>query len=198
MNAVKSYNFAEDSDPFVVEPASISWNNIEVFSRPGKKYFFFQDSSKQPVPIIKGGKRSGEVSMFFNLLFVFSGTVSGAVKAGKTLAIMGSSGAGKTTLLNVLTARNLSRFMVDGEVMINNQLADIAKITSMTAYVQQEDLFVANLTVRENLVFQAMMRMNSSLSVKVRAKRVFQVMQEVSTVRQWNRSWIIQTSVPCS
>lgn len=76
MNAVKSYNFAEDSDPFVVEPASISWNNIEVFSRPAKKYFFFQDSSKQPVPIIKGGKRSGEVSKFSKFFLFFFGEQS--------------------------------------------------------------------------------------------------------------------------
>ncbi|CAG2121906.1 unnamed protein product, partial [Medioppia subpectinata] len=47
--------------------------------------------------------------------------VSGEVKSGQLLAIMGASGAGKTTLLNVLTARNLSKLRVKGVVLLNGQ-----------------------------------------------------------------------------
>ena len=122
--------------------------------------------------------------------------VSGYLKAGRTLAIMGSrfvlitkrefifkfcncSGAGKTTLLNVLTARNLSTFIVDGVVKINHQIADVQTITSLTAYVQQSDMFIPTLTVREHLVFQALIRMSSQIPLKAKAVRINQVMSEV-------------------
>ena len=114
--------------------------------------------------------------MFHTLLLL----VSGEVNAGSTLAIMGSSGAGKTTLLNVLTARNLANFKVDGCVKINGQIADINTITTMSAYVQQIDLFIATLTVREHLVFQAMVRMDQSISDEDKADRINEVMRELS------------------
>lgn len=107
-------------------------------------------------------------------------TVSGQVPAGSTLAIMGSSGAGKTTLLNVLTARNLSNFQVEGCVKINGQIVDVNMITSVSAYVQQQDLFLASMTVREHLVFQAMLRMNASISPEEKARRIVEVMKELS------------------
>lgn len=107
-------------------------------------------------------------------------TVSGEVPSGSSLAIMGSSGAGKTTLLNVLTARNLSNFAVDGTVKINGQVADVNKITAMSAYVQQQDLFIATLTVREHLIFQALVRMDPAISDVDKVERVNEVMKELS------------------
>ena len=79
----------------------------------------------------------------------------------------------------MLTARNLSKFNVEGLVKINGQPADIQMITEITAYVQQEDLFLPVLTVRENLVFQAMLRMDCKIPLKIRASRIQSVMEEV-------------------
>lgn len=134
-------------------PASISWHNLNVYSKRS-------DGGKEPVQILKN--------------------VTGELKAGQTLAIMGSSGAGKTTLLNVLTARNLNEFRVDGVVKINNRIADVDTITTMSAYVQQLDLLIPILTVREHLIFQAMVRMPSNTSDDARLKRVADVMSEMS------------------
>ncbi|OTF78389.1 ABC transporter sub-family G-like protein [Euroglyphus maynei] len=89
------------------------------------------------------------------------------------------SGAGKTTLLNVLNCRNLSNFHVDGVIRINDRLADIDMITSMSAYVQQEDMFLPTLTVREHLVFQAMVRIPSTVSEAAKIARIDQVMREL-------------------
>lgn len=84
-------------------------------------------------------------------IVVFS--VSGQVRPGQLLAIMGASGAGKTTLLNVLTNRNLRRLVVEGEVLVNGENVG-SSMTRISAYVQQDDLFIGTLTVREHLVFQ--------------------------------------------
>jgi ABC-type multidrug transport system ATPase subunit len=73
---------------------------------------------------------------------------------GQLLGIMGASGSGKSTLLNVLTARNLSGLDVKGCIYINGQSVDAAEIKRNCAYVQQHDIFLGALTVREHLFIQ--------------------------------------------
>lgn len=63
------------------------------------------------------------------------------------------SGAGKSTLLNVLSHRNISAVNVTGTVFLNGSPVR-QEINTMSAYVQQEDLFIGTLTVREHLMFQ--------------------------------------------
>ena len=63
------------------------------------------------------------------------------------------SGAGKSTLMNVLAHRNISHMEVSGTVEVND--CPIGReINAVSAYVQQEDLFIGSLTVREHLTFQ--------------------------------------------
>lgn len=68
---------------------------------------------------------------------------------------MGSSGAGKTTLLNTLTFRNSSNVIVSGQRAANGIPINSSTLASLSAYVQQDDLFIGTLTVREHLIFQA-------------------------------------------
>ena len=66
-----------------------------------------------------------------------------------------SSGAGKTTFLNVLSRQNTANLKVSGSVCVNKM--DIRnKIKDISAYVQQEDIFVGTLTVKEHLIFQVL------------------------------------------
>lgn len=66
------------------------------------------------------------------------------------------SGSGKTTLFNVLTSRNIRNLVVDGDIKVNGQ--EIGRnITAISAYVQQDDMFVGTMTVREHLLFQVPM-----------------------------------------
>ncbi|RWS22138.1 protein white-like isoform X1, partial [Leptotrombidium deliense] len=104
---------------------------------------------------------------------------SGQIKPGQMLATMGASGAGKTTLLNVLTARNLRLVEVEGTVKLNDREADLDSIKAFSAYVQQDDLFLGTLTVREHLKFQAMLRMEKHYTRAERKVRVESVMQEL-------------------
>lgn len=87
----------------------------------------------------------------------FSCKVTGHLDSGNLLAIIGASGAGKTTLLNVLTGRNLKNVQVRGNVLLNGEPASIDRLTSCSSYVQQDDLFIGILTVREHLLFQVIL-----------------------------------------
>jgi len=55
--------------------------------------------------------------------------------------------------MNVLAHRNISKLEVTGTVEVNDHPIGTG-ITSISAYIQQEDLFVGSLTVREHLSFQ--------------------------------------------
>ncbi|CAJ0578806.1 unnamed protein product, partial [Mesorhabditis spiculigera] len=105
--------------------------------------------------------------------------VSGIAEAGRLLAIMGSSGAGKTTLLNVLTLRNLSTLDVQGEVVLDGKRANKWKLREVSAFVQQHDMFVGTLTVREHLQFMARLRMGPNYTKAEREARVEEVMHRM-------------------
>ena len=106
-------------------------------------------------------------------------TVSGVVRPGEFLAIMGASGAGKSTLLNTLLFRNLSGLKVSGLRLANNKLVTPTSLTAVSAYVQQDDLFIGTLTVREHLTFQALVRMDRDIPDKTRMVKVNEIIQEV-------------------
>lgn len=55
--------------------------------------------------------------------------------------------------MNVLAHRNISQMEVRGTVEVNDRPIG-REITKISAYIQQEDLFVGSLTVREHLIFQ--------------------------------------------
>ncbi|KAF2888856.1 hypothetical protein ILUMI_17317, partial [Ignelater luminosus] len=92
---------------------------------------------------------------------------------------MGSSGAGKTTFLNTLTSRSSSRLLVTGVRCANGVPVNLNSLSSKMAYVQQEDLFIGTLTVKEHLIFQALVRMDSHIPYKQRIERVEEVMAEL-------------------
>jgi len=75
-------------------------------------------------------------------------------ESGKLFGIMGASGAGKSTLLNVLNGTNSP---TKGEVLINgvNIHAEKEKIEGLIGFVSQDDLLIEELTVYQNLYFNA-------------------------------------------
>lgn len=74
--------------------------------------------------------------------------------AGKLIGIMGASGAGKTTLLNVLAGIEKPS---KGKILINgfDIHAEKEKIKGVIGYVSQDDLLIEELTVYQNLYFNA-------------------------------------------
>lgn len=73
---------------------------------------------------------------------------------------MGASGAGKTTLLNCLTFRNTGKLKILGQRHLNGEAINIETLARLSGYVQQNDLFIPTLTVKEHLKFQVICRLN--------------------------------------
>lgn len=73
---------------------------------------------------------------------------------GRLIGIMGASGAGKTTLLNVLSGIESP---TTGEVLINNLNLHTQKdqLEGVIGLIPQDDLLIEELTVFENLYFNA-------------------------------------------
>nr|QTW43725.1 ABCG-like protein 2 [Eurytemora affinis] len=112
--------------------------------------------------------------------------VSGIARPGELLAIMGSSGAGKSTLLNALLYRNTDNLQVEGSWTVNGIEATPQLLTALSGYVQQDDLFLGTLTVKENLVFQAMLRMDSIIPMEERMETVDHVIKTLGLVKSQN------------
>ncbi|KAK9456593.1 ABC-2 type transporter-domain-containing protein [Dipodascopsis uninucleata] len=87
--------------------------------------------------------------------------IQGYVKPGTMTALVGESGAGKTTLLNVL-AQRIDFGVVTGDMLVNGKSLD-ASFQRRTGYVQQQDLHLAEATVREALRFAAELRQPKSV-----------------------------------
>lgn len=85
-------------------------------------------------------------------------SVTAHIPGGKLTAILGGSGSGKTTLLNALSGRFQNQNQtVSGEITYNGY-NDLSRFR--TAYVIQEDVLPATLTVRETLQYAADLRSN--------------------------------------
>lgn len=72
---------------------------------------------------------------------------------GELLAIMGGSGAGKTTLMNVFVNIDQTNIERTGHVTVNGDELTPKQMRRISAYVQQVDMFIGTLTVREQLQF---------------------------------------------
>lgn len=107
-------------------------------------------------------------------------SVFGVAYPGELLAIMGASGAGKTTLLNTLTFRSGNGVSVTGRRCVNGVRVGRNALAALSAYVQQDDLFIGTLTVREHLVFQALVRMDRHIPYARRMRRVDEVISELA------------------
>jgi ATP-binding cassette subfamily G (WHITE) protein 2 (PDR) len=82
--------------------------------------------------------------------------VDGWVKPGTLTALMGVTGAGKTSLLDVLADR-VTMGVITGDMLIDGRPCDDS-FQRKTGYVQQQDLHLEISTVREALVFSALLR----------------------------------------
>ncbi|CAL8330954.1 unnamed protein product [Lota lota] len=84
--------------------------------------------------------------------------ISGILKPGMN-AIMGPTGSGKTSLLDVIAGRKDPAGLRHGTVFVDGRpVTNNLRLTS--AYVVQDDVLMGTLSVRENLLFSANLRLN--------------------------------------
>ncbi|KAH7152018.1 ABC-2 type transporter-domain-containing protein [Dactylonectria estremocensis] len=88
--------------------------------------------------------------------------VFGFVQPGNLVALMGCSGAGKTTLLDVLAQRK-DAGEIKGSILIDGKPQGIS-FQRMTGYCEQMDVHEATATVREALLFSALLRQPQHVS----------------------------------
>ncbi|CAM6061208.1 unnamed protein product [Sphagnum tenellum] len=84
--------------------------------------------------------------------------VTGMLKPGRIMAVMGPSGAGKTTFLNALAGK-ATQSRTTGTVLINGKPGSIQSYKQIIGFVPQDDIVHGNLTVEENLWFSANYRL---------------------------------------
>lgn len=148
--------------PNITEIA-LTWENIDVHLPP--------EGCCAKLPCFK---RESKKSHILN-------NVSGIAKPGRLLAIMGASGSGKTTLLNCLNFRNRGSLKITGQVKINgHEINSSRDLQAISGYIQQEDLFIGTLKVKEHLRFQAMLRMDSSFTNEQKMARVEEILNELN------------------
>lgn len=163
--ALKVYEKKSSSSSSTInmeEGITFGWSNINVSTKPvlEKKYCGLRLKKGMP-----------EKQLLSN--------ISGVAKPGEVLAIMGASGAGKSTFLNTLLFRNTEGLQTSGTRIANGSIVTPTSLTSVSAYVQQDDLFIPSLTVREHLLFQSRVRMDGDVSSEERLERIEKVMKLV-------------------
>jgi ABC-type multidrug transport system ATPase subunit len=58
-------------------------------------------------------------------------------------------------MLNVLTFRNRGNLKVTGSVKVNGkEIVEQSELATISAYVEQDDIFIGTLKVKEHLKFQ--------------------------------------------
>ena len=98
-------------------------------------------------------------------------------ESGKLVGIMGASGAGKSTLINVLSG---SFVPTEGTVKINGiDLHDYPeKLEGLIGYVSQDDLLIEDLTVAQNLYYNAKLCFGNLTEFQIK-KKVYSLLKSL-------------------
>ncbi|XP_044275959.1 broad substrate specificity ATP-binding cassette transporter ABCG2-like [Varanus komodoensis] len=92
-------------------------------------------------------------------------------------AILGPTGSGKSSLLDVLAARK-DPSGLSGDVLIDG-FPQPPNFKCISGYVVQDDVVMGTMTVRENLLFSAALRLPKGISFQEKEERVAQIITEL-------------------
>ena len=97
--------------------------------------------------------------------------LSANMHQGELVALMGESGSGKTTLLNILGGR-ASYGVQSGGMFLNGKRFNAHHCRHLIGYVPQAHLVFKELTVYENLIYAAELRLPRSITPQAREQLV--------------------------
>lgn len=89
--------------------------------------------------------------------------ISGNIRAGTLVGVMGGSGAGKSTFVNVLMGKQSH---TGGRVLVNGVAGKMKDYKKIIGYVPQDDIVLPELTVRENILHSGRIRLPKTWSAK--------------------------------
>jgi ABC-type multidrug transport system ATPase subunit len=97
--------------------------------------------------------------------------------SGNLIGIMGGSGSGKSTLLNILNGNTAPKY---GDVLINGKSIFNKKesLKHLMGYVSQDDILIEELTVFQNLYFNAQLLFKGKSKLELQ-KLVLRTLQDV-------------------
>ncbi|KAI0565719.1 ABC transporter-like protein [Gracilaria domingensis] len=160
-------------------PVDLVWRNL-TFDVPAPK------QKKGQKPVIEPASSDGELPpgvapLKPNMRRILH-AVSGQVRSGQVLAIMGASGSGKTTMLNMLSGRlkSSSKCTTGGHVYVNGQSRNFTTFPHIAKFVEQDDTTMfAELTVHEQILFAARLALSSDVPEQRKQARVEKIIQEL-------------------
>lgn len=112
-----------------------------------------------------------------NVPLVVNFAVSGRLKSGQLVAILGSSGAGKTTLLAGISYR--FRGPLKGQRLINGTIVDRKTMTKMSCFVPQFDITLDSLTPNEHMYFMSQLKLDRNWSRSKKMQRINLLLREM-------------------
>lgn len=102
---------------------------------------------------------------------------TGAVSPNTMTALMGPSGAGKSTLLDLLAGRKTTG-TVEGQILFNG-VPRTPSLKRTIGYVEQTDMLLGTVTVRELLMYTARFKLPATLRKAELQRRVQEVIEEL-------------------
>jgi ABC-type multidrug transport system ATPase subunit len=126
------------------QPLALVWRDIHYFV---------------PMPAAAEGKNGGKSQSAAKAELELLKGVTGYARPSSLTALMGGSGAGKTTFMDVLAGRKTVG-RITGDILINGRPKEQSTWARVCGYVEQTDIHMPRLTVRESLEFSAALRLD--------------------------------------
>ena len=101
--------------------------------------------------------------------------VTGSLRGGAVHAIMGPSGAGKTSFMTTLAGK-AHYGTTTGVVLLNGKPESIRKYKKVVGFVPQEDIMHRTLSVSENLLFYAQLRLDVGVTSEQREELLVELL----------------------